>query len=77
MTCVSFAASSILIDIMFICKYDSPEELTMEQFLNPNGFSPEMFNRMFRNDNYLNALKTWLPFLHKRGFLDPIVQNEE
>ncbi|KAG5675463.1 hypothetical protein PVAND_005365 [Polypedilum vanderplanki] len=69
-------ASSILIDIMFICKYDSDQEITMEQFTDPNAFTPEMFNRMYRNDNYLKALKSWLPFLYERGYLNPVAFEE-
>lgn len=59
-------------DIMFICKYDSEEELTMEQFMDPNGFNEDMLNRMYRNELFLGAVKSWLPFLFKRGFLDTV-----
>jgi hypothetical protein len=62
---------------MFICKYDYEKEITMEEFMDPQAFTPEVFHQIFRNDNYLNALKTWLPFLHKRGFLDPVIESEE
>jgi hypothetical protein len=62
---------------MFVCKYESEEELTMEQFMDVNAFTDDMFNRMYRNDNYLRALKSWLPFMHKRGFLDPVAAEKE
>lgn len=64
-------------DIMFICKYDSKEELTMEQFMDPNSFDDEMTNRMYKNDIFLNAVKSWLPFLYKRGFLDIVDEERE
>lgn len=63
-------------NILFACKYDSAEELTMEQLMDPNAYDQEMFNRLYRNDNYLKAIKSWLPFLHKRGFLDVVEKNE-
>lgn len=43
----------------------------MEDFMNPDAFDDEMILRIYQNDNYLNAIKLWLPFMYKRGFLDP------
>lgn len=57
---------------MFVCKYDSDKELTMEDFMNPEAFDEEMIYRIYQNDNFLKAVKLWLPFLYKRGFLDPV-----
>lgn len=59
-------------DIMFVCKYDSEEELTMEQFLDPNAYNEDMLNRMYKNELFLDAVKSWMPFLYKRGFLDTV-----
>lgn len=59
-------------DIMFVCKYDSEEELTMEQFMDPNAYNEDMLSRMYRSELFLGAVKSWLPFLHKRGFLDTV-----
>lgn len=61
-------------DITFVCKYDSDHDLTMEDFMNPDAFDEEMIYRIYQNDNFLNAVKLWLPFMYKRGYLDP---NEE
>lgn len=59
-------------DIMFVCKYDSEEELTMEQFMDPNAYNEDMLNRMYKNELFLDAVKSWMPFLYKRGFLDTV-----
>jgi hypothetical protein len=60
----------ILTQIMFICKYDSQDELTMEQFMDPEFMQNEqVLDGFFGNENFLNAVKTWLPFMHERGFL--------
>lgn len=60
---------------MFVCKYDSEEELTMEQFMDPNAFDDDMINRMYKNEIYLTAVKSWLPFLYKRGYLDIVAEE--
>ena len=44
----------------------------MEQMMDPDAFNDEMINRVYRNENYLNAVKSWLPFMYKRGYLDPL-----
>jgi hypothetical protein len=49
----------------------------MEDFMNPDAFDDEMIYRIYQNDNFMNAVKSWLPFMHKRGFLDPAQGEDE
>lgn len=69
---INFKGSCNITDVTFICKYDSDKEMTMEDFMNPDAFDDDMINRMYKNENFLNAAKLWLPFMLKRGFLDPM-----
>jgi hypothetical protein len=62
--------------IMFVVKYDSPEEMSMETLMMEGG-SPEMMNRIYGNDCYKKALQLWLPFMNKRGFLDTMMTAEK
>lgn len=62
--------------ILFVVKYDSPEEMSMETLMIEGG-SPEMMNRIYGNDCYKKALKLWLPFMSKRGFLDTLMAEEK
>lgn len=57
---------------MFIVKYDSPEEMGIDTIVSGGG-SPEMLKTVFGSDYYKKALKLWLPFLNKRGFLDTLI----
>lgn len=61
--------------ILFVVKYDSNEEINIETLMSAD--DPEMLNRVYNNDNYKNAIKKWLPFLNKRGFLDTMIIEEE
>lgn len=73
---ISFKACSCLMIILFVVKYDSPEEISMETLMMEGG-SPEMLKRVYQNDCYKKALQLWLPFFNKRGFLDTMIQEEK
>lgn len=62
--------------VMFIVKNDSPEEMTLDQILGGND-TAEMMHRVYHNETYKKALKTWLPFMNKRGFLDTMMKKQE
>lgn len=66
----NFTVASILVEMLFACKFESQEELSLEQFTDPDALDEESFDKIYRDKNYLDALKSWLPFLYKRGFLD-------
>jgi hypothetical protein len=68
--------------ILFVVKYDSPEEITIEAMMGLGEKIEEselqkMFSRIFGNETYKKAVKLWLPFLNKRGFLDTLLPAEE
>lgn len=62
---------------MFVCKYDSKKELSMEDFMNPDTFNDEMLEIIYKNENFFNAVKLWLPFMFNRGFLDTVEGEDE
>jgi hypothetical protein len=47
----------------------------MEIFMS-GGNNPELLKRIYGNDCYKKAVKLWLPFLNKRGFLDCLIVDE-
>lgn len=61
--------------LLFVVKYDSPEEINLEMILSGSD-NPEMMDRVFNNDNYKNAVKLWLKFLNKRGYLDMLIKQD-
>jgi thiamine kinase-like enzyme len=70
-----FLAGSCIMFILFVVKYDSPEEINMEVMMGAE--DPEMMHRIYNNECYKKGLKLWLPFLNKRGFLDTMIKSEE
>jgi hypothetical protein len=66
-----------MLDILTVVKYNSSEEFTMEQMMNPEGMDQATYDRIFRSELYRNAMKTWIPFMHKRGLLDPVANDKE
>jgi hypothetical protein len=71
---IIFAACLCLMMILFIVKNDSSEELTLDQMMGQD--NQEMLFKVYNNENYQKALKLWLPFLNKRGFLDTMMKKE-
>ncbi|KAL7041202.1 hypothetical protein ACKWTF_000677 [Chironomus riparius] len=61
--------------VMFIAKYDSPQDLDITQIFEQTKDSPGMFEAAFKNPIYQAAFKSWLPFLDKRGYLDAFLPN--
>jgi hypothetical protein len=61
--------------ILFVVKYDSHEEISMEDMLTGED-NPEMLDRIYNNELYKTAIKLWLPFLNKRGFLDTLIVDD-
>lgn len=59
--------------IMFVAKFDSNEELNMEDVMDPEKVNIEVMRNAFMNGTYRNALSLWLPFLNKRGFFDTLL----
>lgn len=62
--------------ILFVVKYDAPEEIDLQTMM-MGGENPDMYRRIYYNENYKKAITLWLPFLNKRGFLDTLIKPEE
>lgn len=60
--------------ILSVVKYDSPEELSIEVLM-AGGDDEEMKARVYNNENFRKAVKLWLPFIDKRGFLDALIKK--
>ena len=55
---------------LFICKYDSHEEITLEILMKNEKGKEEAMNKIYQNENYKKAIKLWFPFLKKKGLLE-------
>lgn len=58
--------------IMFVVKYDSPEEMSLETIVSAGG-NPKLLQQIYGNECYKKAAMSWLPFLNERGFLDTML----
>ncbi|CRL03776.1 CLUMA_CG016261, isoform B [Clunio marinus] len=67
-----FFACACIMFILFVVKYDSNEEISIESIMT-GGSDEGMFERIYRNDNYKKSLKLWLSFLNDRGYLDSLI----
>jgi hypothetical protein len=68
-------ACMVLMIILFIVKYDSPEDIDMDVFM-AKGENPDLIDRIYGNECYKTALKLWLPFFDKRKFIDVEINDE-
>lgn len=62
--------------ILFVVKYNSAEEITIETMMTGSN-DPDIMDRVYKNDNYKKAVTMWLPFMNKRGFLDTLLKEEK
>lgn len=67
-----FLGSWCLYMIMFVMKFDSDSEIDIAELMGA-GLNPVTLHKVYNNDVYKKALKCWLPFLNKRGFLDTFI----
>jgi hypothetical protein len=71
----TFTAVCIMF-LLFIFKYDCSEELNLQMIMgmvDDREALEKMHHRIYRNETYRDALKSWLPFLNERGFLDTML----
>lgn len=61
---------------LFLAKYDSNEEMSLESIIGIGEYS-ERLKETYNNTAYKKAVKLWLPFLNKRGFLDGLMRHED
>lgn len=62
--------------ILTIVKNESTEEVNLEMIMGQSEDEEKlerMYKRIYENETYKKAVKTWLPFLNKRGFLDSML----
>ena len=73
---MGFFSCMCIMFILFICKYDNPEVMIMNTIMNEDDLvAQNMMKKIYRNENYKNALILWLPFLNERGFLDTMIAD--
>lgn len=71
----TFSAVCIMF-MLFIFKYDCKEELNLQMIMGQVDDKDEMarvYQRIYGNETYMKALKAWLPFFDKKGFLDVMI----
>lgn len=71
----TFSAVCIMF-LLFLFKYDCKEELNLSMVMGCESDGDELEKihaRIYGNDTFQKALKTWLPFLDKKGFLDLMI----
>lgn len=61
--------------ILFIVKYESGEEINLEDMMKAESADPEIYTRIYRNETYKKAVKILLPFLDKKGYLDVLLPS--
>lgn len=59
--------------ILFIAKYESSEEIDLEDLMKAISPNEEIYYRAYRNETFKKAVKTLLPFLEARGYLDSLL----
>lgn len=60
--------------ILFVVKNDSSEEIDMETMM---GGDKNTMYKFYNGECYKKAIKLWLHFLSKRGFLDALLTVEQ
>jgi hypothetical protein len=61
--------------VLFIAKYDGSDDLDLQKIMDPDKMDIEIVHNAFNNEIYKKALKTWLPFLNNRGYLDTLLPH--
>lgn len=62
--------------MLTVMKYNLDDAVSVGLLLSEIGNS-EIMDKVFKNDQFKKAVKTWLPFLNKRGFFDPLMDQNE
>lgn len=62
--------------LLFAVKNDSPQEINLSEILGGSDDSPER-DRVFKNENYMKAVRSWLPFFNERGYLDTMIKDKD
>lgn len=60
--------------ILFVVKNDSPEEINIEAMMTGEA---DFLCRVYNGAGYKKAVKLWLHFFNKRGFLDTLIVEDK
>ncbi len=60
--------------ILFVVKNDSSEEINMETMMTGD---TDILYRLYNAETYKKAVKLWMNFLNKRGFLDMLINEQK
>lgn len=65
--------------VLTIIKNESSEEIDLALMMGQSDDEEKLENfykRIYENETYKKAIKAWLPFLNKRGFLDTMLPKD-
>lgn len=67
-----------LMFILSIVKNDSSEEINLEVIMGESNEAEvlDIYKRIYGNETFKKAVKIWLPFMNKRGFLDTLLTSD-
>lgn len=67
-----------LLFILSIVKNESTEEINLEAIMGQSSEAEaqEVYSRIYGNETFKKAIKKWLPFMNKRGFLDTLLISD-
>lgn len=65
-------------NILCAVKNESSEEINLEALMGElnEAEAKKIYARIYENETYKRAIKKWLPFLNKRGFLDTLLSSD-
>lgn len=68
-----FSIATSLIFVLFVCKLDSEEVVSMDKLFKGGEEADNILKIIYNNEYFAKACKTWLPFLNQRGFLNSLL----
>jgi hypothetical protein len=62
---------------LFFAKYSSEKEFSFDMlmFETDENALRELYDRLFQDEYFVKGVKTWLPFMNERGFLDILIRS--
>jgi hypothetical protein len=58
---------------LLVSKHNSTEELRYDQMMQPTLEQKILLEKVYKIDNFTNAIKLRLSFMKERGFLDTLI----
>lgn len=69
--CIS--ACTRLFFLLIFVKNETTDDMDVNSLLSASDESLETLRRIYQGKTFKNAIKSWLPFLSKRGILDEVL----